>query len=261
MAACIVDIPAEVILHILSYLDLPDLAALAQASPVLANFASDPILHRIRVKVTAPSRIKHALFGVSPLGVAFRPTVGDLVHRGVIRGFAVERRWRMGTYFYSRNVSLIFNLLLLPEVKRLRTLNAWWSPSQSIVQYENGLRLARRHASDIISVQLRRRLERNKFLDSISHVLPDAESASHTISRILLPVIHQLKWSIQRDRLAKMMRLGICGVGLDGASFGDWCERKGQGIIEDGERVRLAICPSVRRTAKFYEELTRTSVS
>ncbi|KAG6910521.1 hypothetical protein DXG01_009940 [Tephrocybe rancida] len=218
--------------HLLvSYLDLPDLAALAQASPVLASLASDPLLHRTRVRVTAPSRVKHALFGANLHGVAFRPTVGELVHRGVMRGFAIERRWRMGAYFYTRN---------------------------SIVQYENGLRLARRHASDVISVQLRRRsTTRGKFLDSISHVLPDVESASHTISRILLPAIHQLKWSLQRDRLAKMVRLGSCATGS--ATFGDWRERKGHNIIEDGERVRLAICPDVRKTVRLYEELARST--
>ncbi|KAG6841766.1 hypothetical protein C0991_007095 [Blastosporella zonata] len=214
----------------ISYLDLPDLAALAQVSPVLASLASDPLLHNTRVRITAPSRVKHALFGVNPRGVALRPTVGDLVHRGVIRGFAIERRWRMGAYFYSRN---------------------------SIVQYENGLRLARRHASDVISVQLRRRLTRDKFLDSISHVLPDVESASYTISRILLPAIHQLKWSLQRDKFAKVLRLGFCATALDGANFGDWRERRDHSIIEDGERVRLAICPDIRKTVRFYEELAR----
>ncbi|KAF5385070.1 hypothetical protein D9615_001256 [Tricholomella constricta] len=231
---CILDIPPEVLLHIFSYLDLPDLAALAQASPILAALAADPILHRNRVRIVAPSRVKHSLFGSSPHGIAFRPTVGELIHRGVMRGFGIERRWRMGAYFYSRN---------------------------SITQYENGLRLARRHASDVVSVQLRRRSTRDKFLDSIAHVLPDVESASHTISRILLPVIHQLKWSIQRDSLARMVRLDFCGIpGPDGRRFGEWREKKGHGIVQDGERVRLAICPDVRKTVKFYEELTQRSV-
>jgi len=133
---------------------------------------------------------------------------------------------------------------------------------QSIIQYENGLRLARRHASDVIAVQLRRRSTRDEFLDSISHVLPDIESASHTISRILLPAIHQLKWSLQRDRLSQIVRLGFCGSPRPGGvGFGIWREGNGRGIVEDGERVRLAICPDVRKTVKFYEGLTARSVS
>ena len=57
-------------------------------------------------------------------------------------------------------------------------LNVCCFPIQSIIQYENGLRLARRHASDVISILLRQRSTHDKFLDSISHVLPDVESSS-----------------------------------------------------------------------------------
>ncbi|KAH0591068.1 hypothetical protein H2248_001174 [Termitomyces sp. 'cryptogamus'] len=228
MKVSILHIPAEVILYIFSFLDLPDLATLAQVSPVLASLASDPVLHRTRVKVIAPSRVKHALYGTGPQGVAFRPTVGDLVHRGVMRGLALERRWRMGAYFYSRS---------------------------SIVQYENGLRLARRHASDVISIHLRRLSKREEFLDSISHVLPNVESSSHMISRSLLPAIHKLKWSFQRDKFAKMVRIGSWASGQDRANIGDWRERKGHSIVEDGERVRLAMCPDIRRIVRFYEGL------
>ncbi|KAG6814145.1 hypothetical protein H0H92_002140 [Tricholoma furcatifolium] len=220
MQTYILGLPAEVILRILSYLDLPDLAALAHASPLIASLTADPILHRERVTVTAPSRVNHALFGVSPGGAAFRPTVGDLVQRGVIRGLAIERQWRMGAYLYSRN---------------------------SIIQYETGLRLARRHIAHVISMQLRRRSPHDKFLDSISHVLPNVECASHTISRTLHPAIHRLKWSIQRDKLAKMVRLGLSVTGADSATFGSWCERKGSGVIRDVERNQLLsrACDSV----------------
>lgn len=91
-------------LGVVSFLDLPDLEALAKASPQLAVLTSDPILHRYRLKVVSPSRVQHCLFGTGPHGSALRPTVGDLVQRGVIRGLGIERRWRMGTYFYTLNV-------------------------------------------------------------------------------------------------------------------------------------------------------------
>lgn len=42
-------------------------------------------------------------------------------------------------------------------------------------------------------------------------------------------------------------------------SFGEWCELKGRNIVEDGERVRLAICPDVKKTVWFYEELGRSA--
>lgn len=40
-------------------------------------------------------------------GLALRPTIGDLINRDVIRGLNIERRWRMGVYFYSRSVRTV----------------------------------------------------------------------------------------------------------------------------------------------------------
>lgn len=90
-----------------SYLDLPELACIGGISPQLARLVADPALHRIRILVVAPSRVSHALFALGPQGIALRPTVGDLVQRGVMRGPGIERKWRMGLYFYSALVSSI----------------------------------------------------------------------------------------------------------------------------------------------------------
>jgi hypothetical protein len=120
----LLDIPPEITLHIrmfeyschlnlffsdsshylVSFLDLPDLAALSHVSPSLAKLCSDPVLHRFRLLVVAPSRLSHSLFGQSPQGLALRPTVSDLVNRGVLRGLGIVRRWRAGSYFYSPHV-------------------------------------------------------------------------------------------------------------------------------------------------------------
>lgn len=114
-------IPSEIVLHIcmyrihvfadpcssrntVSYLDLPDLASISQISPLFATLAADPALHHVRLRITAPSRVKHSLFGRSPAGYPLRPTIPDLVRRGVMRGLNVERRWRMGAYLSSQSV-------------------------------------------------------------------------------------------------------------------------------------------------------------
>lgn len=62
--------------------------------------------------------------------------------------------------------------------------------------------------------------------------------------------MRKLKWSLQRDKLAKMVRdgSGILGVGK-------WLEGNGRHVRE-GERVRLAICPDIRKIVGFYEDLT-----
>lgn len=81
---------------------MPDLAQLSTVSPLFRKLASDKALHRLRVLVVAPSRIRHFLFAQ---GGNLRPTVGDLVQRGVMRGLGLERRWRDGLYFYSPQVN------------------------------------------------------------------------------------------------------------------------------------------------------------
>ena len=87
-----------------AYLDIPDLASLSRASPQLAPLTSDPILHRDRLRFTAPSRVAHSLFGTSADGSFLRPNVGELLQRGIMRGFGIERQWRSGGYFYSQRV-------------------------------------------------------------------------------------------------------------------------------------------------------------
>lgn len=120
-------------------------------------------------------------------------------------------------------------------------------------QYETGLRLEKRYRSLVIASQLRRRVSSGpSTLENLyqTRVFPDVESSSHSISRLLLPVMHKLKWSIQRDKLAKIVRDGQSEGGL-----ASWFEAKGQRIIQDGERVRLALCPSVKKKVGFYEAL------
>jgi hypothetical protein len=92
-------------IHLVSYLDLPDLTLLAAlGSRALASLTADPVLHFQRLWVISPSRLNHHLFGRSKEGLFLRPSVGELVRRGVMRGLGMERRWRMGIYFYSSDV-------------------------------------------------------------------------------------------------------------------------------------------------------------
>jgi hypothetical protein len=59
--------------------------------------------------------------------------------------------------------------------------------------------------------------------------------------------MRKLKWSLQRDKLAKMVRdgSGILGVG-------NWLEGR-RNIVQEGERVRLAICPNIKKIVGLYE--------
>jgi len=227
----LVNFPPEILLHILSFLDLPDLAVLAQVVPAIMHLTTDPVLHTYRLRIVSPSRVNHKLFGVSPQGHTLRPTLVDLVHRGVIKGLGIERRWRMGGYFYSLN---------------------------SIIQYENMRSLSRRHASHVLAVQLRRRTTNGTASNSLqilcsTHVFPDVESSSLNVSRSLLPTMRKLKWCLQRDRLAKVFKVSGVPVGI-----GAWLDRRdsqGRKVVQEGEKVRLAVCPNIRTKVGFYERL------
>lgn len=125
--------------------------------------------------------------------------------------------------------------------------------AQSIVQYENGLRLWRRHASHILSLQLTRRtLEMNETLSNITYA--DVESTFPNVARSLLPVMRQLKWSLRRDQIAQLIKKGPCSV----AGFASWLENNGRSVVKDSEKVRLALCPDVRKHVRFYETLAKS---
>jgi len=239
---------------LVSFLDIPDLAALSRVSKPLALLTADPVLHRTRLRVVAPSRVQHSLFGRSPEGILLRPTIPELVHRGVMRGFQIERRLRTGAYLYSPHASIAdFSLLLPCHIHAL---------SQAAKQYENTLRVQHTHTKVLLSSYLRTRLSPPTALKSLHylHVLPDIESSVLSVSRSLLPVVHKLKWSIQKDNMSRIVRthtssaMNLCASSHPfNGSFGKWAEFKGVNIFGDSERVRLALCPDVRKMIKFYE--------
>ncbi|KAI0279974.1 hypothetical protein BC826DRAFT_1077533 [Russula brevipes] len=174
-------IPPEILLYILSFLDVPDLSTLASTCRYLASLAADPILQRTRLLVVAPSRLSHSLFAIGPEGLPLRPTVSDLIRRGVIKGLGIERRWRAGLYLYS---------------------------ALSVANYERSVLLQRGHASNVVSSKLRRWSLHPNPLKTLykTRVLPDVESYSPLIARSLLPVMRRLKWSVQCDSLSRVLR-------------------------------------------------------
>ncbi|KAI8990693.1 hypothetical protein BD414DRAFT_413930 [Trametes punicea] len=221
-------LPPEVLLYILSFLDLPDLACLARAYPELETLVEDPVLHRERLRVVAPSRVSHALFGRSPSGLQLRPTIPDLVHRGIMRGIGIERRWRTGSYFYSTHM---------------------------VKQYEISLRLQWTHARDVVSHVLRARSPAARETFYHTRVLPRDASAAH-VSPSLVSTVRRLRWALQRDRLARLVR-DRCHIVKNGG-VADWLEGKGRAALSrENERVRLALCPGIKNIVRFYEGLAR----
>lgn len=85
--------------------------------------------------------------------------------------------------------------------------------------------------------------------------MPDTISSAIycSIAQALIPVMRKLQWSFQRDELSRKMKAtsGLYRIG----GIAAWIEDKGPGKIHDGERTRLAVCPSVRKMIRMFEEL------
>jgi len=67
--------------------------------------------------------------------------------------------------------------------------------------------------------------------------------------------MRKLKWSLQRDRLAKEFKNSGRAVGL--RNWLEEGEEKGirRRVFVEGETVRLAVCPDVTKRVWFFERL------
>ena len=107
-----------------------------------------------------------------------------------------------------------------------------------------------------------------------TRILPDIEISSTSVARSLLPTMRKLKWCLQKDRLAREFKR--CGKAA-GDGLGIWLSEEGEGeitfentgrdvenkrmrkrIFVDGEKVRLALCPDVKKRVGFFEKLGRS---
>ena len=71
--------------------------------------------------------------------------------------------------------------------------------------------------------------------------------------------MRKLKWCLQRDRLAKVFKVSGVPVGI-----GAWLDRRdseGRKVVQEGEKLRLAVCPNIRTKVGFYERLGKGSDS
>lgn len=69
--------------------------------------------------------------------------------------------------------------------------------------------------------------------------------------------MRKLKWSLQRDKLAKAFKTSVVKLGM-----GVWLQDrenldKGRRVLLEGEKLRLAVCPDIRNRVGYYERLAR----
>lgn len=126
--------------------------------------------------------------------------------------------------------------------------------SQMVAQYEVSLRLQRTHAGNVVESSLRRRSSTTLHRVYSARVLPD-ELPSAAISSSLIPAMRKLKWSVQRDRLARLVKARSEMVRNGGVVA--WLEGRGKAVMRrENERVRLALCPGISGNVRFYESLS-----
>lgn len=73
-----------------------------------------------------------------------------------------------------------------------------------------------------------------------------------------MPIVRRLKWCFRCDQLARNFKTGPYVNSGDRTAFWTWLEGKGRGIVQDGERLRLAICPDLKKNIRFYESIGAT---
>ena len=123
---------------------------------------------------------------------------------------------------------------------------------QMVAQYEVSLRLQRTHAGNVVESTLRRRSAASKHRVYSARVLPDERAA---VSPSLIPAMRKLKWQIQRDRLAQLVKARSEMVRNGGVVA--WLEDRGKAVMRrENERVRLALCPGIGGIVRFYEDLS-----
>ncbi|CAE6417846.1 unnamed protein product [Rhizoctonia solani] len=208
--------PPEIWLQISWYLDLPDLDAIAKTCRILRLLTKDPALQRVRLLIFTPERVNRSLFSVN------RPTVLDLVQWNILRGLGMERRWRAGQYLYSTSSQSVrqFNAMINIEQTRIRS------------KLSSLLRTPRSSARATL----------------YPRILPDIEASSAHVARALLPAVHSLNACLRRQGLSRAIR--------DGTRRNvRWFEGKGRELGVSGEWERLAVCPSVRKSIKAWEEI------
>jgi len=75
--------------------------------------------------------------------------------------------------------------------------------------------------------------------------------------------MRQLKWCLQRDRLAKVFKTSGIPVGVgrwlddEGGSLNPGKDKQSmrRKVLVESEKVRLAVCPDVKKRVGFYEQL------
>ncbi|RXK40931.1 hypothetical protein M231_01779 [Tremella mesenterica] len=214
-------LPAELQTRIFLYLSPDDLGVLSRCVEDLAGVEEDEYLRRVWFKKTAPSLLDFKLF--SPLNC--RPDPAELIRRGTLRGVAIISGVRSHGYWASESavrLSRIHATLHLAHLRR--SLAAALSP------------LTR---PDHTSLHAQR-------------ILP---SSSRRTSASISAMAYRLERQIAKDQVRRALlgrKVGRTLVEVMELSHGVW---------QEGERVREAICPSIRGKRVFFEGLARGQIS
>ncbi|WRT64644.1 uncharacterized protein IL334_001578 [Kwoniella shivajii] len=218
--ASLFSLPVEIQLRIYLYLSPDDLGILGRYVRQLRGIEADGYLREIWFKHTAPSRLDHYLFAPSH----GRPDPSELVRRGTLRGIAVISSIRSNGYWCSESavrLSQIHTKLHQENLKRILNLHITSNrPSIKSLHSRRILPTSNILTSSKISAKIHL-LEKARAKDKIKKALTDRKVGQEK----LIDILNQTN--------------GMMGVWKD-----------------DNERIRLALCGSIKSVKRYWEERT-----
>jgi hypothetical protein len=163
-----------------------------------------------------------------------RPSILDLVQWNILRGLGIERRWRAGQYLYST--------LVCTPISTISQSHSF----QAIRQFNASVTLQQTRIRSKLSTLLR--TPRSSARATLyPRIIPDIEASSHHIARALIPAVHSLNAHIRRHALARAITTGA-------TRDLSWFEKRGRELGVVGESARLAVCPSVKKSVRAWED-------
>ncbi|KAG9240212.1 hypothetical protein BJ878DRAFT_311684 [Calycina marina] len=229
MAESLANLPTELLLQILSNLDIPDLLALSRTSHELRTLTFDPILHLARLRYASLSLNAY---------IPIRPPLTYLLLRRIY-----VTRTTLAARQLGRN---LVRIQLSRRLDPARRLSREALVARGVLPREclgDGspalLEVRKRLGWDMLRVQLGRKLKQRPSAETLVRqgVLPE-----ECFSGRVAPALIGVKKRVERERVKDILRGWVDG----------WRKRGGERQVEQKMDVRRL---AIRFTAKEMEEL------
>ncbi|RDW75241.1 hypothetical protein BP6252_06383 [Coleophoma cylindrospora] len=215
------DLPDELLLHILSYIDIPDLLAISRTTHHFRHLSTDPLLHLARIHRNSLS-LSHSL--------SVRPSLAELMHQRIF-----VTRTSLAARALGRN---------LIKIKLNRALPL--RPSASTLVEKGVLPREATYLAPSL-IETKRRVERERVKDVLRHWVEEWRRKGDEMGANVG----------ERPDVRRMARRFTKGSGNGGGGPGDarW------GSLRRGETKEMPTRAKVLGLRRFWEKVGREGVS